>query len=167
MRPSALLLLLPIIGTISLDRAMTREEKEQTGVADLNYSQKRKLEQWIDANYEEKKASRYTAQKQLYLSLNIDNGSRLELSDGKTYQIAPEDREYTMYWITPFPIRLTASGDKDYPVRITNMKTGTSVLAKEISTRALLEKDRDEKAPQLQAPKQQPHPSKQKEPKSQ
>lgn len=85
----------------------------------------------------------------LYLSLNIEEGKRLELSDGSTYEIAPEDRLYTIYWITPFPIMLGKSDDPDYPVKITNVTTGTSVNGKKISTKEMLE---EEKGKSGQAP---------------
>lgn len=79
---------------------------------------------------------------QLYLSLNMADGERLELSDGSTYEIAPADRIYSAYWITPFPIMLSESGDPDYPVKIINMNTGTFVRGKQIVTGEVIEKER-------------------------
>lgn len=78
----------------------------------------------------------------LYLSLNVEQGAKLELSDGSTYEIDPEDRLYTEYWITPFPIMLSGSGNENYPVKITNMNTGRSVKGKQISTEKMLQEDK-------------------------
>ncbi|NGX38792.1 MAG: hypothetical protein KR126chlam1_00103 [Chlamydiae bacterium] len=96
---------------------------------------------------------------QLYLSLNVDSGSRLELSDGSAYEIDPDDWIYTTYWITPFPVELGKSDDPNYPVRITNLTSGTSVNGKEISPKELLGETPRKKRPpktQIQKPKKQP-----------
>jgi hypothetical protein len=75
----------------------------------------------------------------LYLSLNIDDGSKLELSDGSTYLIDPEDQIFTVYWITPIPLMLSESDSSEYPIKITNLNTGTSVKGKRVSTREVIE----------------------------
>ncbi len=163
-----LLLLFPILGTITLDKMMTRDEKERTGVNDLNYTQKQELEGWLNSNFDEKE-DRKQKSDQLYLSLNIDNGSKLELSDGSTYEVAPEDRLYSVYWITPFPLRLSDSDDDKYPIKITNMNTGTSVNARQISTRQMLEEhqQRARERQQLQQQQQMQFPSPETEPQPQ
>ena len=81
---------------------------------------------------------------QLYLSLNIDGGTRLELSDGSAYEVRAEDRIYSAYWITPFPIEITDSEDPKYPLKITNLKSGTWVFAKKITRKEMLQKDEEE-----------------------
>lgn len=81
------------------------------------------------------------SESQLYLSLNIDDGARLQLSDGTTYEIAPEDRLYSAYWITPFPLTIGASGDPDYPISITNLNSRRSVRGKKIDTEAFLQRE--------------------------
>ncbi len=149
-----LILAVPIFAKIVLNDDMTSEEKEQTGVNDLNYSQRMALQEWINTNFELKEDHPQKRKEQLYLSLNIDDGSKLELSDGSTYEIAPEDHLYTAYWITPFPVMLGKSDNPDYPVLITNMNTGTSVSGKQISTRKMLE---EEAQKQKQVPQKQPY----------
>jgi len=139
-----LVLILPLFAKIVLDDSMTREEMTNTGVGNLNYSQKMALQDWINQNFEPKTDFPNKQDEQLFLSLNIEDGAKLELSDGSTYEIAPEDHLYTMYWITPFPISLGDSGDKKYPVKITNLNTGTSVKGKQISTEKLLEESEKE-----------------------
>jgi hypothetical protein len=74
----------------------------------------------------------------LYLTFNYQNGAVLELSNGATYAIAKRDQLYTAYWITPFFVQLDQSHDPDFPVRITNLTTGTSVDARPISKEEIL-----------------------------
>ncbi len=148
-----LILAVPIFAKIVLNDAMTSEEKEQTGVNDLNYSQRMALQEWINTNFELKEDHPQKRKEQLYLSLNIEDGAKLELSNGSTYEIAPEDHLYTAYWITPFPVMLGKSDNPDYPVLITNMNTGTSVSGKQISTRKMLEEAQKQK----QVPQEQPY----------
>lgn len=147
-----LVLIVPLFAKIVLDDSMSREEMTSTGVANLDYSQKMALQDWINQNFEAKTDFPNKQNEQLYLSLNFDEGAKLELSDGSTYEIASEDRLYTMYWVTPFPISLGQSGDKKYPVKITNLNTGTSVKGKQISKEKLLEES-EKRDIQTPAPK--------------
>jgi hypothetical protein len=112
---------------ILLDQMMSSEEQKQTGVAELTNSQKMALEQWIDAHFVEKKSD-----KSLYLAFNSNNGKTLQLSDGSVYEVAPQDRLKTALWITPFPIRVEASGDPNYPIKLVNENTGENVKAKQV-----------------------------------
>lgn len=98
---------------------------------------------------------------QPYLSLNIDNGSKLQFSDGTTYIISPDDRIYTIYWITPFPVKFSQSGDEDFPTKITNVNTGTSVQGKLISGKALLQAEiaKEQKRREEAAKQKQLHPA--------
>lgn len=144
---------IPIYAKIVLDDSMSVKQKEQTGVNTLNYSQKMALQEWINDNFDHKEGRPQEQKEQLYLSLNIAEGSRLELSDGKTYEIDPEDRIYSSFWITPIPLMLGRSGDPEYPVKITNLNTGTSVNGKQVSTRKIIEESE-------RLEKQAPRPSK-------
>lgn len=134
---------IPCFSLISFEEVMTREQMQKTGVFQLNYSQRKALEDWINNNFEPKTGVLVKDDEQLYLSFNIDDGEKLELSDGSTYEIAPEDRLYTVYWITPFPVRLGDSNNPKYPVKITNMTTGTSVKGKRISTQQMLQEEEE------------------------
>ena len=124
-------------GGLTLKEMMTSEEQKKTGVNELNATQKKALESWIDQNFEMKEDSKI--QKPLSISLNIDKGAKLELSDGSAFEIDPLDRIYSSLWITPFRITLSESGDAEYPVRITNQQTGTSVNGKPILKRQAIE----------------------------
>ncbi|NGX47375.1 MAG: hypothetical protein K1000chlam3_00748 [Chlamydiae bacterium] len=145
-----LIIVVPIYAKIILDDVMTNEQMERTGVDQLNYSQKMALQEWVNDNFDSKEGRPRQGKEQLYLSLNIDEGAKLELSDGSTYEIAPEDHLYSSYWITPFPIMLGKSDNRKYPVKITNMNTGTSVSGKQISTRQMLEEEAKKHPPPQQ-----------------
>lgn len=137
---------LPLMADISLQQMMSKRQMQETGVDQLNYSQMRSLEMWLDANFDLKDDRPKKEDDQLYLSLNVGEGRKLELSDGSSYEIAPEDQVYAAFWITPFAVSVGKSGDPNYPVKITNLNSGTSVRAKEISTEELIhEKQGDPK----------------------
>lgn len=153
-----LFLMVHAFSEIEFEEVMTRKQMEQTGIDQLNYTQKKALEEWINNNFEPKQ-SLVKQNEQLYLSFNINEGEKLELSDGSTYEIAPEDRLYTIYWITPFPVKLGRSNNPKYPVKITNMNTGTSVKGRQVSTQEML-KEAEARQKALPPPKQpQPTPS--------
>lgn len=124
------------------------------------------------------------ADNQLHVSINVEDGTHLKLSDGSSYEIAPDDRFYAAYWVTPAPITLGKSGDPDYPVKLTNTQTGTSVRGKPIDTKEMIQSEREKrlerekadprlrpspqpKTPEGQPPQSQPIPQKQQGAKSQ
>jgi hypothetical protein len=148
-----LFVILPIYAKIVLDDSMSSEQMEKTGVNQLNYSQKMALQEWINDNFDNKEGRPKKDNEQLFLSLNFAEGEKLELSDGSTYEIDPDDRIYSKYWITPFPIMLGESDNPEYPVKIMNMNTGTSVNGREISTKEFLEEEAIIEKEQQPAPK--------------
>lgn len=114
------------------DDLMTRREKEITGIDDLDHNQIQALENWINRNFILKAdVSKAPPPKQLSLSENFDNGKSIRLNDGSVYEVNPDDIQYSALWITPFPIQITTSGNADYPLKITNTLTGTSIAAKQ------------------------------------
>lgn len=118
---------------ISLDKEMPIDVQKRTGVWCLTPQQKKALEQWLDQNVTlNPKRTSLNAARTLYLSLNIDGGKKLQLSDGRIFEVAPEDVQYTSLWITPFALLLKPSRDPDYPIMIVDRDSGTSVRAKEI-----------------------------------
>lgn len=70
---------------------------------------------------------------QLYLSVNIQSGKQLLLSDNSLYEVAPGDVKTASTWLTPFPIRIDQSGDANYPCKLTNMTTNASIKARAIA----------------------------------
>jgi hypothetical protein len=67
---------------------------------------------------------------QLYLSVNIESGKKLLLSDNSLYEVAPSDVKTASTWLTPFPIQIDASNNATYPCKLTNMTTGAAVKAR-------------------------------------
>lgn len=67
----------------------------------------------------------------VYLSLNLNSGAVLELSDGSQWIIKPEDTSITSYWLTPSEIEIKkTSQDPTYLYTLTNYDTKQSVMAK-------------------------------------
>jgi len=77
----------------------------------------------------------------LHLTLNYNKGTYLVFSDDRTYEIAPEDRLYSAYWISPFPPEFSDSGDPNFPILITNPYSDRSIRAREVSTREILRQE--------------------------
>ncbi len=122
---------------IILDEVMSRDEQKKTGVANLSSTQKVALEAWLNNNFVLKSKEEAEApQTELSLSINIDNGQKLELSDNSLWEIAPGDVPTSAVWITPFPVKIAPSGDPNYPCLIINPNSGVSVKARRIPSQA-------------------------------
>lgn len=124
---------------IILDEVMSRHEQKKTGVANLSRVQKIALEDWLNQNFvlKPKEGTQSQQQSELSLSINIDNGQKLELSDNSLWEIAPSDMPTSSVWITPFPVKITPSGDPDYPCLIVNLNSGVSVKARPIPSQTV------------------------------
>lgn len=133
-----------LLGTMRLNEVMTVDEQKKTGVAGLSDVQKKELESWINNKFVLKTATAAPAAAQpIYLQQNIQGGTQLMFSDGSLYEIAPTDRAKATFWLTPIAVTIDASGDPNYPSKITNTLTNVSVNGKMV------------KAPQPQMPPQQ------------
>ncbi len=73
----------------------------------------------------------------LYVAQNLEGGSKLQLSDGSLYEINPDDRDLSSSWLLPSNVKVEASNDPNYPYRIINLLTGTSIKAKKIDPSSL------------------------------
>lgn len=118
---------------ILIDSVMSKEEQIKTGVATLSPTQKIALEHWINDTFTLKTATTASSST-LTLSINIDNGKKLELSDNSIWEIAPADISTAAVWITPFPVEITHSNDPNYPYTLTNMRSHVSVKARKITS---------------------------------
>ncbi len=114
----------------TLDQLMPQDVQEKTGVSTLSPAQKKELEEWITQHFTPKAETKEN--KNLYLSQNIDQGRKIRLTDGSLYEIFPSDTQYTAFWITPFPLTITPSGNPEYPWTITNKDSGTKVKARQL-----------------------------------
>lgn len=62
----------------------------------------------------------------------LQSGHYLRLSDGSLWNIRSQDTPLSHSWITAVEIIITPSGDPEYPFKLTNSLTGSSVLAKKV-----------------------------------
>ncbi len=118
---------------ILLEDVMTKEEQKKTGVKKLNYAQKVALEAWLNKNFVLKTKAEETTSG-LTLSINIDDGKQLELSDNSIWQVAPGDISTAAVWLTPFPVKIAQSNDPQYPHLIINTYSGVSVRARKLAS---------------------------------
>ncbi len=119
-------------GEVNLSKMMTPEEQKMTGLTNLSPAQKKALEGWIDQNFMVK-TEQMENKEQLSLSLNINGGKKILLSDHSLYEIAPADVDTASVWLSPVTIEIQQSGDPDYPVKLVNLDANQSVKAKKLN----------------------------------
>ncbi len=128
-----LLFLIPAVAysLILIDDVMSRDDQKKTGISTLNHNQRQALEQWLNDHVVMKTAENAPI-KESSLALNLNQGKKLQLSDGSVYEINPADTVITQSWLTPFPILIYQSGDPAYPIKLVNKNDGTAVKARKI-----------------------------------
>ncbi|MBS0654034.1 MAG: hypothetical protein JSR39_10985 [Verrucomicrobia bacterium] len=122
----------PSFALILLDEVMSKEVQKQTGIANLTPVQKAALEDWLNATFEIKSSKIEKQAPEVMLSINIDGGRKLQLSDGTMWEVDPNDVVQSSVWITPFPMRIVPSDSTDYPFLLVNKTSGVSVKARKI-----------------------------------
>ncbi len=116
---------------ILLDDVMDKNLQQKAGIEDLSPKQKRVLETWLNDTFVLKTETVKTPEvSSLTLSININNGKQLRLSDETLWDIDPSDYSITATWVTPFPVQTGDSGNPNYPTLLTNLNTKVSVRAK-------------------------------------
>ena len=115
-----------------LDEMMSREDQKKTGVSYLTPKQKIALENWINQNCNctTQTPSPNEEKKYLFLSINIDNGQKIQLNDNSVWEVAPKDHPISAAWLTPIPIAIVPNDDPDYPYQLINKNTGISIQVK-------------------------------------
>jgi hypothetical protein len=119
--------------TMLLDDMMNKEDQRRTGVQNLSPKQKVILEAWLNDHcpcMKEDLAQAPTEQA-LFLSINIDGGKKIQLSDGSLWEVDPRDTNTSGSWLSPMPIKIIPSGDLNFPSRLMNKNTGISVRARQ------------------------------------
>src|ERR1700722_1167340 len=114
-----------------LDEVMSREDQQRTGVAYLSTNQRIALEQWLNLNCN--CPSRITPtekQENLFVSINIDSGRKIQLNDNSIWDIDPRDYAISEAWLASIPIKIVPSDDPDFPYLLVNRNTGVSIRAK-------------------------------------
>ncbi len=128
---SLLLAMTHILAAEALDHEMTSQEKKSTGVYKLSDKEKAALQKWIDAHYERREAPEEQGDLGTWmLQENLRNGRYIRLANGSLWNIHPSDTNLAQGWITPVDIAVTQSGDPEYPFKLTNTVTGTSLRAR-------------------------------------
>lgn len=123
-----------LTSTQPIDQEMSPKEKKQTGLHKLTEKEKTQLQEWIDNHYAKRETPLETpAEEHGMLSENLHSGSYIRLSTGTLWKINPKDVPITQGWITPVDIRIAQSGDAEYPYKLTNTLTGSSVKAQKAS----------------------------------
>lgn len=125
-----LILFLPLSAQIVLDQVMSTQEQEKTGINQLSRAQKLALEAWLNENFT-LKLKEQKSPSSLQLSINIDQGRELRLSDDSVWEVDPRDVSIASIWISPFELTITPSQDPNYPCLLTNRTTNASVRARQ------------------------------------
>jgi hypothetical protein len=126
----------PPPAAFTLDSVMDRTLQQKSGIAYLTRQQKSMIENWLNDTFilKPKQNSTNSAEYSLYLSINVDNGKQLRLSDNSLWDVAPADQQTAAFWITPFPLKLSASNDPNYPMLMTNLNTNVQIRVKRAAT---------------------------------
>lgn len=119
-----------VLGQLQVEDVMTKEEQKKTGISKLNPDQKKEFETWLNQKFVLKSTPVSLAN--VYVSENLDSGSRLRLSDGSLYEVAPADIQYSAGWLLPFGVQLDKTQDLNYPYILTNPNSNQSVRAKQL-----------------------------------
>lgn len=116
--------------SIDLDSMMSSKEKKSTGYDSLTSDEKKQLNTWISENFTPIPDT--LGHTPLSLNINIDNGRVLILNDGSYWEVAPEDRKISSFWLTPFPLEITPRDSQAFPFFILNITTQEKVKARQI-----------------------------------
>ncbi len=116
---------------ILLDQVMSKEDQKKTGVDKLTKNQKIALENWLNQNFTPKVVTK-ESESELFLSINIDNGHKIQLSDNTLWEVSPDDVNTSSLWLTPFAVKIIPSGDPVYPCLIVNKESNVSVKARRV-----------------------------------
>jgi len=120
-----------LVAASMFDNEMSSQEKKQTGISRLSEKEKALLQNWIENHYEKRaEPIEGGTQENGTLQENLKNGSYIRLSNNTLWNIHPKDTPITQAWITPVEITVTSTGDADYPYKLTNSLTGSSVRAR-------------------------------------
>lgn len=129
-----------LLGIEVLDNEMDAQTKKQTGLSKLSDKEKGNLLSWIDQYYvkrTEPLGAKESIPHKSMLVENLHNGQYIRLADRSTWNIRPEDIPITQGWITPVDILISQSGDANYPYKLTNSLSGSSVLARKTESAPL------------------------------
>ena len=64
---------------------------------------------------------------------NLHNGKIIVLSDGSTWEVAPQSLQTSQSWIFPSALKIEKINHPSYSYKITNIHTGSYILARPIA----------------------------------
>jgi hypothetical protein len=145
--------LILMLAATSLDR-MSKEDQKETGIYKLNQKEKKALQIWVEANYGAQGSAAPSAvpikpstkaQRKPTIEENLQGGRYLRLSDRTMWEIHPDDRNLVQGWLGPSEIDVAPSTNPEYSHTLTNVLTGTTIRARQVS-----------EIPKAPSPQQQP-----------
>ncbi|MBI2742520.1 MAG: hypothetical protein HYX48_01215 [Chlamydiales bacterium] len=132
-----LLLSSPLLADVSLSELMSPQDMKQTGVAKLTPQERGALERWIDQRFEIKTTAvpkpSTEAYQRLSLSLNVNGGRKLLLSDQSLWEVSPDDVDTASAWLSPVTIEIRPSDNPIYTSRLVNMDAEQTVKARRVN----------------------------------
>lgn len=117
----------------SINDIMSIEDQKATGVIRLTQEQKKALAQWLVKNGYYEYVAEENFNNVTKISINIDNGAKLILSDNTVWEVAPDDQVLASSWLSAIPVKLSPSSSNEYPFFLTNLNTNTSIKVKKSS----------------------------------
>jgi hypothetical protein len=112
----------------SFELEMSPQDQRDTGIYKLSEKEKGALQEWVKNNYTKPAAApNLPKQKNPSLVENLNNGSYLRLTDGSIWNIRPQDTLISQGWITEVEVVITPSSDLQYPYKLTNSLSKSSV----------------------------------------
>jgi hypothetical protein len=118
--------------SVDLGSMMSEDDQKDTGYSSLTSQEKKHLNEWISKHFI--LPPEIIGNTPLSLTINIQNGQELVLSDGTHWEVAPEDRKISDIWLTPFPLEIIPRDSKEYPFFILNLSSKEKVKAKQLSS---------------------------------
>ncbi|HEX2582712.1 MAG TPA: hypothetical protein VHL30_01200 [Chlamydiales bacterium] len=118
-----------VLAAAAFDADMSSQEKKNTGIYKLSDQEKTALQEWVDNSYNKPSKKNNPS-----LMENLYNGSYIRLTDNSTWNIRPQDRAIAQGWISQVEIVITPSGNTEYPSKLTNSVSKSSVLAKKVDS---------------------------------
>lgn len=115
-----------------LDTEMSSQDRKKTGVYKLTEKEKSALYTWIENSYVKRDVPLQAEPVHGMLQENLRSGTYIRLSNNSLWNIHPDDVPITQGWITPVDITVTQTGDSEYPYKLTNTLSGSSVRAKKV-----------------------------------
>lgn len=118
----------------ALSDMMPIEVQKKTGVIRLKQHERKELAKWLHEKCFSSSSKGEASEKYLKVSLNINGGQKLQLTDNSVWDIKPSDVKISSTWLSDITVKIYPSGDEEFPYLIVNTTTKRSVKAKKGSS---------------------------------